>query len=278
MTKNLEQRVQEEVALRYKSEQALVEQSKLAAMGEMLGAIAHQWRQPLNAMGLIIQNLRDAYEFGEFDEEYLGRTVEKSMAQIRRMSKTIDDFRNFFQPDKEMMEFDTMQAIGDVLTLFNAQLAANEIDFRLTCHSHGRTFTKVEDIVPCAEKTIMGFRNEFEHVIMNMINNAREAIIERRERGGLLPGERGLISFEFSRTEGNVQIDVSDNGGGMKESVQSRIFEPYFTTKDQSKGTGLGLYMSKVIVEEHMKGTLKAENRTEGALFTIVLPQEMRKE
>jgi signal transduction histidine kinase len=251
----------------------LVQQSKLAAMGEMLGAIAHQWRQPLNIPGLIIQNLRDAHTFGELDKERIEQRVQKSMSQIRHMSKTIDDVRTFFQPDKERTVFDTMKAVGDVLLLFSAQLSANNIDVQLTCRTHGRSFAKMDDIVSCAEKTVKGFRNGFEHVIMNLVNNAREAIVERRDRGGLHDGEHGLISFDFQATDGKILIEVIDNGGGTPGDVIGRVFEPYFTTKDPAKGTGPGLYMSTVIVEDHMQGRLTAKNRGPGAVFTIELPQ-----
>lgn len=274
LTKHLEQRVEQEVALRYKGEQTLLQQSKLAAMGEMLGAIAHQWRQPLNALGLIVQNIKDAYDYHELDKEQIESAVAKSMAQIRHMSKTIDDFRNFFLPDKEWTSFDVMQAMGHVLSLFSAQLTANGIDFRLTCHTHKKTFTQVEEIVACQEKTIRGFRNEFEHVIMNLVNNAREAILERRESGRMGMNERGLLVFDFRQYEGVVQIEMSDNGGGMPDEVLDRVFEPYFTTKGPSKGTGVGLYMSKVIIEEHMHGKLRVRNSANGAVFTIELPQE----
>ncbi|MHB8846591.1 MAG: sensor histidine kinase [Nitrospirota bacterium] len=242
-------------------------------MGEMLGAIAHQWRQPLNILGLIIQNLGDAHSFGELNRERIEQTVQRSMSQIRHMSKTIDDFRTFFQPDKERSSFDTMKAVGDVLSLFSAQLSANNIDFQLTCRTHRRTFTRVEEIVPCEEKLVKGFRNEFEHVIMNLINNAREAIVERRERGDLLEHERGRISFDFENSGGKILIEVSDNGGGIPEEVIGRVFEPYFTTKDPAKGTGLGLYMSTVIVKDHMQGRLTVRNSGQGAVFTIELPQ-----
>ena len=271
LTRNLELRVGEEVALRKKNEDILVQQSKLAAMGEMLGAIAHQWRQPLNALGLIIQNLEDAHAYGELDGEYLERTVQKSMAQIQHMSITIDDFRNFFQPDKELSSFDAMRAIGDVLSLFSAQLAANDISYRLTCRTHGKVFENEAKIVPCPEKTVTGYRNEFEHVILNLINNAREAILEQRERSGR--PVRGLLNFDFDARDGRIIILVSDNGGGIDPKVLGRIFEPYFTTKDPAKGTGLGLYMSKVIIEEHMGGRLAASSGEEGAVFTIELAQ-----
>jgi signal transduction histidine kinase len=272
LTRNLENEVAEEIAIRTRSEQILVQQSKMAAMGEMLGAIAHQWRQPLNALGLIIQNIRDAHDHGELDQSYIDGTIQRAMSQIRHMSHTIDDFRHFFQLDKDAVSFDTMLAVRDVLSLFSAQLNANEIDYQLTCHTSGNTYTRVEDISDCPENTMKGFRNEFEHVILNLINNAREAIIEKRAKHSVIQDERGLISFDFCHIDGKIIIAVGDNGGGLPENILSRIFEPYYTTKDPSKGTGLGLYMSKVIIEDHMLGKLTAKNSNGGAVFTIELP------
>ncbi len=271
LTGNLARRVEEEIAARVKNEEILLQQSKLAAMGEMMGAIAHQWRQPLNALGLMIQNLKDARDYGELDGEFLDNVVRKAMAQIQHMSKTIDDFRGFFQPDKSMTPFDCMQAVGEVFSLFSAQLAANDIALLMRCVTHGKTFREGEDIIPCPEKTVAGFRNEFEHVILNLINNARDAILERRQRTG--DAGQGRLAFDFSNRDKWVIMRVGDNGGGIDPRVIDRIFEPYFTTKDPAKGTGLGLYMSKVIVEEHMGGRLTAENSDQGAVFTIELPQ-----
>lgn len=270
LTRDLEKMVEEEIAMRFRNEQILVQQSKLASMGQMIGAIAHQWRQPLNALGLMVQDLKDAHVYGELDGKYLQETVRKSMDQIQHMSKTIDDFRNFFQPDKERSVFDTMQAVGFVLRLLSAQLAANDIECTLTCHTHGKTTTDIEKIASCEEKTINGYRNEFEHVILNLINNARDAIQERREQKGPL---RGSLTIDFYNRDGKIIISVSDNGGGIDAGILERIFEPYFTTKGPAKGTGLGLYMCKVIIEDHFKGKLAAQNIGDGAAFTIELPQ-----
>ncbi len=271
LTTTLEQRVKAEVALRLKNEQILFQQSKLAAIGETLGAIAHQWRQPLNALGLIIQNLKDAYAFGDLTKESIEQTVRNSMSQIQHMSKTIDDFRNFFQPDKERTSFGAIRAVGDVLELFSAQLRSNDIGCRITCQVHGITFKDPADIVQCEETMVLGFRNEFEHVILNLVNNARESILENRGRGH--GPDQGVLSFDFHNQAGKIVIRISDNGGGIDRNSIDRIFEPYFTTKDAAKGTGLGLYMSKVIIEDHMKGTLVAANDEQGAVFTIVLAQ-----
>ena len=276
LTRNLEKKVAEEIAVRMKNERMMMQQSKLAAMGEMLGAIAHQWRQPLNVVGLIVQRIEDAYARGKLDREYLEETVEKAMSQILHMSKTIDDFRSFYKPDKEKTVFDAMRAVGDVLSLVSAQLAADNIVFRLTCHTHGKTFENEADVVFCAEKAVEGFRNEFEHAILNLVNNARDAIIEKKARGGIVGSERGLLSFDFYDANGKVIIKVSDNGGGIPPEAMGSIFDPYFTTKETTKGTGLGLYMSKVIVEEHMHGKLSADNTEAGVTFTLELPRPER--
>ncbi|MHB8836421.1 MAG: PAS domain S-box protein [Candidatus Methylomirabilia bacterium] len=273
LTCNLEQKVATEIAVRTRNEQLLVQQSKMAAMGEMLGAIAHQWRQPLNTLGMCVQNIGDACAHGDLDRPHIYRTIKKSMDQIQHMSTTIDDFRIFFLPDKERSRFDAMAAVGDVLSLLSAQLKSNDIAFRLTCHTHARSFEQLGEFEVCPEKTVEGYRNELEHVLLNLIINARDAIATRRETApGGAPGP-GLITFDFFNRDGAVVIEVGDNGTGIPEAILPRIFEPYFTMKDPSKGTGIGLYMSKIMIEEHMKGNLTATNGPEGAIFSIRLQQ-----
>lgn len=276
LTHSLEGTVEVEIAVRTRNEQLLVQQSKMAAMGEMLGAIAHQWRQPLNTLGMCVQNIGDVCAQDDLDRAYIEKTVRKSMDQIQHMSATIDDFRNFFLPDKERSRFDAMAVVGDVLTLLSAQLAANSIGFRLTCHTHARSFQQLGEFEVCPEKTVDGFRNEFGHVVLNLIINARDAIATRREAAPDEAPGRGLITFDFFNRDGAVIIEVGDNGTGIPEAIMPRIFEPYFTAKDPSKGTGIGLYMSKIIVEEHMKGRLDARNGPEGAVFSITLRQAER--
>lgn len=272
MTKNLADKVEQEVVRRQKNEQILLQQAKLATMGEMLGAIAHQWRQPLNSLGLCIQNIKESFRFGELSQEYLDSTVQESMTQLNHMSRTIDDFRNFFRPDKEKARFDLMLAVGQVLSLFSSQFIAHDISFVLTCRTHQRTFDKVQDIVACSAKITLGYKNEFEHVVLNLVNNARDAIFARRAQGLMPETEPGLISFEFENVANTITIRVIDNGIGIPESIVDRIFEPYFTTKDSDKGTGIGLYLAKIMIEEHMHGKLFVENREQGACFVLVLP------
>ncbi len=164
----LEQRVQEEIASRQEKEQLLLQQSRMAAMGEMIGAIAHQWRQPLNVIGLIIQNLQIAYEYGEMDKERLNNAVATAMWQINFMSKTIDDFRNFFKSSKEKEIFDVRKLVDETIFLMKAQLQNNYIDIDVIVEKEG--------IV------VKGYPNEFQHVLLNLINNAKDAILLRKAK------------------------------------------------------------------------------------------------
>lgn len=255
MNEELEKKVNEETEKRRKKEQILMQQSKMAAMGEMISAIAHQWRQPLNRVGIIIQDIQDAYEFGELNQTYINNNVEESFGQIQFMSETIDDFRNFFKPSKEYTTFNAVTAVNDVLSIVSAQLNSSSI--RIEMHvTEGEAFS------------LKGYLNEFMHVVLNIINNAKDAILEARGKDNLADNE-GKISINISHEKDKVIIRIIDNGGGIPEEVQERIFEPYFTTKGDSDGTGIGLYMSKVIIENNMNGKLFTNNIVNGAVFTI---------
>jgi len=264
-----EQRLKAEQA-QLDSERILVHQSRLAAMGEMIGAIAHQWRQPLNAVNAIIQDLKDAYEYGVLDRDYLDRSVKNAMQQIQFMSKTIDDFRNFFHPDKTKKSFDVKQAAAEVLTMVSSQLLTHRISYRITCHVHNRTFEDfTSPIIPCEEMMIPGYENEMKQVFLNLVNNAKDAILECREHGLMGPEVKGMIAINFELPGERVVIKVTDNGGGIPAGILDRIFEPYFSTKEPGHGTGIGLYMSKVIIENNMGGRLTARNVDGGAEFSI---------
>ncbi|NPA55240.1 MAG: HAMP domain-containing histidine kinase [Epsilonproteobacteria bacterium] len=242
LNKDLEQRIQQAIQENRKQEQLLFQQSKLAAMGEMIGAIAHQWKQPLNALAVNIQMLVDDYLDGIVDEQYMQDFEKKQMEIIQFMSKTIDDFRNFFRTDKEMSEFNLKSAIQATIKLVDKQLL-----------NHGIQITLEGD-----DTTICGYENEFKQVVLNIINNAKDAILER----GI---QNGYIKIEINGT----QVIIEDNAGGIDEDIKDRIFEPYFTTKDEGKGVGIGLYMSKTIIEEHMGGRLYFVNTQNGVRFVI---------
>ncbi len=232
-------------------EELMTHQSKMAAMGEMIGAIAHQWRQPLNALNLILQDLEDAQAYNELDAAYLGRSVGKSKEQITFMSKTIDDFRNFFKPSKEKVAFCIEEKIDEVFGIIESQIRHNDITIR---------FDR-----PKESTEVFGLANEFKQVVLNIVNNAKDALIASRE-------EARRIDVSVSCDATNFIVVIHDNAGGIPEGIMETLFEPYVTTKGES-GTGVGLHIAKIIIEEHMEGRLTAHNDDEGATFTITLPR-----
>ncbi len=240
-------------------EQLLIQQSKLASMGEMISAIAHQWRQPLTSLGLIIQDTLDAYDYKELDREYLAGLVDGSMKQIKLMSDVIDSFKDFFKPSKGVVTFNVSKVVKEAMSFLSSQLSNDNIRW------------EIKGIVS-EGVSIKSYQNEFMQVMFNLINNARDAVLTRRSDSADKIGEI-VITFE---KEGNyVKLSVCDNGGGIPENLLEKIFEPYFTTKDEGKGTGIGLYMSKIIVETHMKGELRVENIDNGAMFVLKLPETL---
>ncbi|KJU83689.1 multi-sensor signal transduction histidine kinase [Candidatus Magnetobacterium bavaricum] len=249
-----------------RQEQLLIQQSKMAAMGEMIGVIAHQWKQPLNALGLIIQGINDSYEYGELDAKDIDNIVKETMKQVNFMSKTIDEFRNFFKPSKEKETCSIISVVGEVFSLLSAKLKGSLISYRIICHIHNKTFRNYLEIIPCEDTPITTYKNQLAHVLLNLINNSNDAITERRQKG--LLNTDGMISVDCYKENNLLKIEISDNGGGIPEKILDRIFEPYFTTKED-KGTGIGLYMAKVIVEESLGGKIYAKNIENGAVLTL---------
>jgi signal transduction histidine kinase/PAS domain-containing protein len=235
-------------ALREK-EQMLLQQSRLAAMGEMINNIAHQWRQPLNVLGLLLQQLQLFHEMGTFTKQLLDENVTKSMDLINHMSHTIDDFRNFFKPDKETVEF----AIKDVVekTVALVEDGFKSLHIAIHCNVVGNP-------------VIIGFPNEFSQVLLNILINARDALLERSVKDA-------TISILVDQQGEKSVVVIADNAGGIKEEIIGKIFDPYFTTKGPDQGTGVGLFMSKTIIEKNMKGSLIARNTPQGAEFIIEL-------
>jgi C4-dicarboxylate-specific signal transduction histidine kinase len=249
--KNLEQMVKEETEKRMDSEKALMEQSKMALMGDMIQAIAHQWRQPLNALGLYIQDVPAAYKVGEINKEYVENFKNGAMNIVQAMSRTIDDFRNFFAPNKTKQTFCIEEALEDTLRIVSVQMQNHFIDVNFEHKQKHHT---------------IGYKNELEQVFLNLISNAKDAIIE-------LDPKEMFINISIESDDQNIIINFEDSGGGIPDEIMSRIFEPYFTTKEQGKGTGIGLYMSKEIIERHLHGKLSVSNGKYGAKFTIELPK-----
>ena len=213
----------------------------------MIGNIAHQWRQPLNAVGLLVQDIALCYEYGNFSKDYLDSSTNKIMKLVRHMSQTIDDFRNFFTPEKEKVQFDLGKTVAKTLTLVEGSLSNKGISIH----------TSVQDA-----PILTGYPNEFSQVLLNILNNAIDAFSGRTI-------ENPFVSIRICTENGRAVVTIADNAGGIPEDIIGRIFEPYFTTKEQGKGTGIGLYMSKNIVEKTMNGSLTVRNTPLGAEFRI---------
>lgn len=250
----LEERIKRELEKHKKQEEILIQQSKLASMGEMVGAISHQWRQPISTVSLILQNIREAYKFGDITQEMLDEFVDKGIKQIDYMSGTIDDFRNFFKPIQAKENFSLTETVNETLSLLKAQLDANLIDVQM--RSNMKHDAKVN-----------GYPNEFKQVLINIINNSKDEITDKQEKGKL---ETGRIFIRIYQRGSYYYVSLRDNGGGIPDLALNRVFEPYFTTKEQGKGIGIGLYMSRRIIN-NMGGQIFAKNSDKGAVFTIKL-------
>ncbi|QKF81582.1 cache domain-containing protein [Halarcobacter ebronensis] len=247
VNKNLEIKINSALNDAKKKDRAMLHQSRLARMGAMLSMIAHQWRQPLSEISAILMELEIANKFGKLDDKLLKDSVKESNRLIQFMSHTIDDFRNFFKPDKQKVEFYVDDACSEAISLASASIKSSNIKLikRVKCNS-----------------IILGYEREFAQVMLNLISNAKDILNQRMVKN---PQIEIVIDYK----NGHSIISVEDNGGGVDEKHLELIFEPYFTTKESSKGTGLGLYMSKMIIEKNMNGEISVENRKNGALFRI---------
>jgi len=245
----LHNKVKIEIEKQREKENLLIQQSKLAALGEMIGNIAHQWRQPIGAVSAIMMNIKWTAISQGVDKKFLDERMNEANEQLKYMSQTIDDFRNFFKPNKEKEYFDLKNEIKKAYKISQKSLLYNNINLQIFSSS---------------TITVYGYANEFSQVVLNLISNAKDVLIERKV-------ETPRIEIHTSQDDKNIYCEVKDNGGGIEEKYINRIFEPYFTTK-QHQGTGIGLYISKEIIQKHMQGTLDAKNIKNGASFIICLP------
>jgi PAS domain S-box-containing protein len=228
-------------------EQILITQGRLAVMGEMINNIAHQWRQPLNALGVVIQEVPLCFDAGQFSREFLEENTVKAMQLIQHMSRTIEDFRNFFRSDKEMTPFRVNQVIRQTVSLIEESFKSRQISIAFHTES---------------DPMIIGYPNEYAQALLNILVNAHDALVERNV-------DNPRIFLRTFAEKGKAVLTVTDNAGGIAEEIMGRLFDPYFTTKGPDKGTGIGLFMSKTIIEKNMGGRLTARNNRQGAEFRI---------
>ena len=246
----LQERVEIETKKSWEQNKLLIQQSKMASMGEMIGHIGHQWRQPLNSLGLMFQKLNKAYHENKLNDELMNKSTEKAMRVITQMSKTIDDFRDFFKADKAVHKCTLSEVVNQAYEIIESTLQDKKIIL---------TITYANDI------SLLCLKNELSQVILNILANAMDALVENRTKDP-------EISITIEQKGDNAIIIIDDNAGGIPEGIIERIFEPYFTTKEKDNGTGIGLYMSKTIIQKHMNGQLEAYNTLCGASFKITLP------
>ena len=250
LNNSLEYRVEQEVQKNKQHQKVMIQQSRHAQMGEVISMIAHQWRQPLNNLSLIIQDAVFQYKVDKLDKNVIATLSKESSKQIRQMSNTIKDFRTFFQPDNVSVEYDINRSIIDAVSIVRPILDAQKVSLDI----------QSEDGI-----YIVGFPTELGQGIVNIIMNAKDALMEKNI-------ENKSIKLSLSLVENNAIIIVKDNGQGIPLEIIDKVFDPYFSTKASSSGTGLGLYMTKIIVEEHMNGKLNISNSDDGVIVRIVIP------
>ena len=246
---SLEERIADTISELRKKDNLLLQQSKLAAMGELLNNIAHQWRQPLNNIAVSIQTIQFLNKAGELTQEEMDRDIKAVMDILLYMSGTIDDFRKFFIKDREKRPFGVQEVVEKTLNLIRSALDDKGIVVSMT-----------------AEPDIqaVGYPNEYSQTLMNILYNARDALLEKQV-------QEPRITITITQHNTKSVLTVADNAGGIHQQILPQIFEPYVTTKGPSQGTGIGLYMAKTMIERNMGGTLTARNTAVGAEFRIVL-------
>jgi len=248
LNSGLKEKVTNEVNNNLKKDRLMMQQSRLAQMGEAIGMIAHQWRQPLNTLSLITEGVYIKYTMGKLDDETINKFKITSQKQIQQMSSTIDDFRDFFKPEKEKIIFPVNITIDHIMTILDYMIEKESIVLEKNIQS---------------ELHINGYPNELGQVLINIINNAKDALND------ISKDREKIIRLDAYQDGDRVCISIKDNANGIPEKIESSIFDPYFSTKDNKNGTGLGLYMSRIIIQEHMNGTLELDNSTNGARFIL---------
>jgi len=235
-----------------KKDAAMLQQARLAQMGELIAMIAHQWRQPLSSISAISANMQLSLALNEnVDKTELQSELLHIDERVTLLSNTIDDFRNFYNTNKEKSYFDLAETINQAIEILKPSLRNAQVSL---------------DFQNCLKRPIKSLESELIQVLINIIKNAIDILSERDQ-------EREIWINAFEEKE-SIHILIEDNAGGIDEKIQTKIFNPYFSTKKEKNGMGLGLYMSKLIIQEHCKGTLQVSNTDQGALFSIILPKE----
>ena len=257
INQTLERRIEEEVSKNREKDQHILQQSRLAQMGEMISMIAHQWRQPLGSISAVSASIKLKTTLNRFDyttlegqaesNRFINEAMSKIESYVQFLTHTIDDFRNFFKPNKQKESVTLSQLVNRTLDIIGKALEINGITINVETHATNEIFT---------------YANEVTQVILNILKNAEDVIKERKIHNA-------HILITIGREDMWQTISIEDNAGGIAKHILPHIFEPYFSTKSEKNGSGLGLYMSKTIVKEHCGGEILAINTPSGAKFTL---------
>lgn len=227
----------------------LIDQSRNAAMGEMVSMIAHQWRQPISVIAMDANNMLLDIALEDFDTIQAEKYAHNITKQTQNLSQTIDDFRNFFKPDKALLEVNIKEILASTLVIVKDSLRNNSIEFNTSFET---------------EKKVQAYPRELMQVFVNIINNSKDALIVHKS-------DNPFINVKVYEDKKYINTEICDNGGGIDNDLLLNIFNPYFSTKDEKTGTGIGLYMSKMIIEKHLNGIIEVHNKDEGICFTVKL-------
>ncbi len=254
LNKNLWDKVREEVSKNREKEKTMLHQSRLAQMGEMISMIAHQWRQPLSAITATCADLEAKIILNRYEKDLFKDKLHNISEYSQHLSKTIDDFRDFYKSNKQKQTVLPEDIFNSALNIVGASIKNKNIEI------------KKEFIY---NETIVSYPNELKQVALNLIKNAEDVLLERKIKNP-------VIILKIFNCKRYVHFTVGDNAGGVPEDIMEKIFDPYFTTKEKLDGTGLGLYMSKIIIREHCKGLIEVTNSNVGAVFSIKIPLDFK--
>lgn len=249
---NLGNRLKKEINQLRKKDAVLIAQSQQTSMEQMVGFMAHQWKQPLNAVNIIVQNLQDAFFYDELDENLVNKSTGDVMEQVNFISHSIDDFRSIFVQGEEKFLFDIDAVLSRSADLVQRSFSSLNVILNLDLQANCQTW---------------GFANELTQVILNILSNAKDAF-----RDSSIPQDERFVEITAESDSDYCHITVSDTAGGIAQADINSIFEPYITSKDKNTSAGLGLFMSRVIIEDEFNGEISIQNTAQGALFTISIP------
>ena len=246
LNSNLEKEIEIATQEAKNAQRVLIQRQKLAEMGEMINAIAHQWRQPLATSNMAISLLKDKSNNDSLKKEFLDKTLNEIESLNMHMSDTVESFLNYFSPTKEQSYFDILHVVEKAISFFSNAIKQKSIVVKIEVP---------ENIL------LYGYKEEYLQVVLSIVSNAIQAFSAQ---------ENKLIKIVAYKSNENISLDIIDNAGGISEIIIDKIFNPYFTTKESSEGTGLGLFIANKIVSESMKGKIIVENTKDGAKFSIV--------